>query len=102
MSGGAGSISADKARTHLAAIEQAGENIKVMPMQMNINFGEKFSEIACKEDEKTVVTLLKAFAVLGLSDEKVNEVMGLIAEEAAQVLAHQESPKQNSHIIGFP
>ncbi len=89
--GGSATISAEKARTHLTAIEGAG--IKEVPLQMRLDFGEKFSEIACKEDEKLVVTLLKVFAALGLSDEKVNEVMGVIAEEAAQVLSHQEKPK---------
>ena len=89
MSVGTSHIPAKEATARLSAVEQLDDR----PIQMHINFGKRFSKVARKEDDKVVVILLKAFAVLGLSEEKVDELMSSIAEEAAQVLAHQEDPK---------
>lgn len=88
MSTHSAAINKDKAALHLADIDEDTGSV-----QMNIDFGDKFSEVANKEDEKTVVGLLKAFAALGLSDVKVNEVMASIAEEAPSVAYHQSPAK---------
>ncbi len=85
MSVGTSHIPAKEATARLSAVEQLDDR----PIQMSIHFEDKFNKIAYKEDERLVVTLLKTFAALGLSDDRVDELMGIIALDADQVLAHQ-------------
>jgi len=53
------------------------------PIQMDIDFGEKYNKIILKEHQKIEDNLLKMFANLGISIETVNQVMAILKAELA-------------------
>ena len=93
-------ISKEKARTHLKAIDevtaeqtrehaktQAKINNEVMPEQMTFDFADIFGDIALKEAVKHVKTITKAAVNLGASDFTVKSMLQTLALESGIVYA---------------
>ena len=62
----------------------------VKEKQLELNFGEKYSEVAFKETERVVRVFLRCLYQLGVDAETVNHVMMIIATDDNGVAAHTE------------
>jgi len=58
--------------------------------QLTLDFGDRFDEVAYKETDRAVISILKGCAILGLGQEVVNKIMTLIGSENEAVRAHIE------------
>ena len=56
--------------------------------QLQIDFGDRFAEIAWKETDRAIVGILKGLAILGLDESQVNVVMSSIGRYAECIAGH--------------